>query len=180
MRAQDEAAIVACIPSLRRYARGLVSDATRADDLVQDTLERAWSRFALWQKRGEVRAWMFGIMHNHFIDGMRARSRHPEDSAGDDLPEVAQRATQSDQIEVQDLDRALQRLPPDQREILLLVAVEDMSYLEAAAITGVPVGTVMSRLARARERLRQELQGRTPSASPVQTAQAAAPLRRIK
>jgi RNA polymerase sigma-70 factor (ECF subfamily) len=159
MRAQDEAALVACIPSLRRYARGLVSDAMRADDLVQDTLERAWRRFSLWQRRGEIRAWVFGIMHNQFIDDVRARRSRPEDSAGDDLPDVAQRATQSDRIEVRDLDRVLQRLPPDQREILLLVAVEQMSYLEAAAVVGVPVGTVMSRLARARERLRHELQG---------------------
>lgn len=175
MHVQDEAAIVACIPSLRRYARGLTSDVTRADDLVQDTLERAWSRFSFWKKRGDLRAWMFGIMHNHFIDGVRARSSRPEDSAGDDLLELAQRATQSDQIEVKDLDRVLQRLPPDQREVLLLVAVEEMSYLEAAGVIGVPIGTVMSRLARARERLRQELQGRVP---PAQTA--AAPLRRIK
>ena len=73
MRAQDEADIVACIPSLRRYARGLTSDRERADDLVQDTLERAWGRFALWQRRGEVRAWMFGIMHNLFIDRVRSQ-----------------------------------------------------------------------------------------------------------
>lgn len=172
MRAQDEAAIVACIPSLRRYARGLVSDAMRADDLVQDTLERAWRRFSLWQRRGEIRAWVFGIMHNQFIDDVRARRSRPEDCAGDDLPDVAQRATQSDRIEVRDLDRVLQRLPVEQREILLLVAVEQMSYLEAAAVVGVPVGTVMSRLARARERLRHELQG---SAAPK-----AVTLRRIK
>lgn len=172
MHPQDETAIVACIPALRRYARGLVSDAARADDLVQDTLERAWSRFSLWQRRGEIRAWMFGIMHNQFIDEARARRSRPEDGVGDDLPEVAQRATQADRIEVQDLDRVLQRLPADQREILLLVAVEQMSYLEAAAVVGVPVGTVMSRLARARERLRHELQGR---AAPEATT-----LRRIK
>lgn len=174
MRDQDEAAIVACIPSLRRYARGLVSDATRADDLVQDTLERAWSRFSLWQRRGEIRAWMFGIMHNQFVDGIRAQRSRPEDSAGDDLPEIPQRARESDGIEVRDLDRALQRLPVEQREVLLLVAVEEMSYAEAAISLGVPIGTVMSRLARGREKLRQELQGRAPS------SQAVAPLRRIK
>ncbi len=172
MHPQDETAIVACIPALRRYARGLVSDAMRADDLVQDTLERAWSRFSLWQRRGEIRAWMFGIMHNQFIDEVRARRSRPEDNVGDDLPEVAQRATQSDRIEVQDLDRVLQRLSAEQREVLLLVAVEQMSYTEAAAVVGVPVGTVMSRLARARERLRHELQGRA--------APEATPLRRIK
>lgn len=174
MRAQDEAAIVACIPSLRRYARGLLADAALADDLVQDTLERAWSRFSLWQKRGEIRAWMFGIMHNHFIDGTRSRRARPEDSAGDKLPEVAQRAEQSDAIEVRDLDRALQRLPAEQREVLLLVAVEEMPYAEAALVLGLPIGTVMSRLARAREKLRHELQGRVPQAT------ASAALRRIK
>ncbi|WPB57637.1 RNA polymerase sigma factor [Xylophilus sp. GOD-11R] len=174
MRHQDEAAILACIPRLRRYARGLVADVALADDLVQDTLERAWSRFSLWQRRGDIRAWMFGIMHNHFIDSVRASKRRPEDSGGDDLPDVPQRASQCDGIELRDLDRVLQRLPAEQRAVLLLVGVEEMSYAEAAATLGVPVGTVMSRLARGREKLRLELQGREPSAP------AAAPLRRIK
>lgn len=174
MRDQDIAAIVACIPKLRRYARGLVADATLADDLVQDTLERAWRRFSLWQRRGELRAWLFGIMHNQFIDTVRTAKRRPEDNAGDDLPERPQRPRQADGLEVRDLDAALQRLPAEQREVLLLVAVEEMSYAEAAAVLGVPIGTVMSRLARGRERLRQELQGREPS------AQTTAPLRRIK
>ena len=160
MRAQDEADIVACIPSLRRYARGLTADRDRADDLVQDTLERAWSRFSMWQRRGEIRAWMFGIMHNHFVDRLRAQRSRPEDSAGDDLPELPQRATQSDRLEVRDLERLLQRLAPEQREVLLLVGVEELSYQEVADVTGVPVGTVMSRLSRARARLRVELQGR--------------------
>ena len=174
MRDQDEAAIVACIPRLRRYARGLVSDPALADDLVQDTLERAWSRFSLWHRRGDLRAWLFGIMHNHFIDGVRAKSRRPEDSAGDDLPEIALRADQCDGIELRDLDRALQRLPAEQREVMLLVAVEGMGYAEAAAVLRLPMGTVMSRLARGREKLRQQLQGAAP------LAEAAVPLRRIK
>ncbi|MBC7734372.1 MAG: RNA polymerase sigma factor [Bacteriovorax sp.] len=168
MRAQDQADIVACIPSLRRYARGLVSDRDRADDLVQDTLERAWSRFSMWQKRGEVRAWMFGIMHNHFIDRLRAQRSRPEDSAGDDLPELPQRALQTDALEVRDLDRLLQRLPPEHREVLLLVGVEEMSYQEVATAIGVPIGTVMSRLSRARARLREEMQGRAAPASRLQ------------
>ena len=162
MRAQDEADIVACIPSLRRYARGLTADRDRADDLVQDTLERAWSRFSMWQRRGEIRAWMFGIMHNHFVDRLRAQRSRPEDSAGDDLPELPQRATQADRLEVRDLERRLQRLAPEQREVLLLVGVEELSYQEVADAVGVPVGTVMSRLSRARARLRVELQGREP------------------
>lgn len=160
MRAQEEADIVACIPSLRRYARGLTSDRERADDLVQDTLERAWGRFALWQRRGEVRAWMFGIMHNLFIDRLRTQRSSPEQSAGDALAESSDRATQSDRLEVRDLDRALQRLTPEQRAVLLLVGVEGMSYQEVAGVLGVPTGTVMSRLSRGRERLRAELEGR--------------------
>jgi RNA polymerase sigma-70 factor (ECF subfamily) len=119
---------------------------------------------------------MFGIMHNHFVDGVRARHSRPEDSVGDELPEVAQRATQSDLIEVGELDRVLQRLPVQQREVLLLVTVEELSYTEAATVLGVPVGTVMSRLARARERLREELQGVTPALAP----QVVPPISRIK
>ena len=159
MSAIDEAEIVACIPSLRRYARGLTADRDRADDLVQDTLERAWAKRAFWQQRGDVRAWMFGILHNRFVDRLRSQSSRPEDAAGDDLPEQAARAEQSDRLEVRDVDRALQRLPAEQREVLLLVTVEEMSYQEVATVIGVPLGTVMSRLSRARERLRSELQG---------------------
>ena len=174
MRAQDEAEIVACIPGLRRYARGLVSDRDRADDLVQDTLERAWSRFSMWQKRGDIRAWMFGIMHNHFIDRLRAQRSRPEDSAGDDVPEIPQRPAQADALEVRDLDRLLQLLPPEHREVLLLVGVEELSYQEVAVAVGVPIGTVMSRLSRARARLREEMQGRESSGT------AASRIQRVK
>ena len=113
MRAEDEAAILACIPSLRRYARGLAGDPQRADDLVQDTLERAWSRYSRWQRRGELRAWMFGIMHNHFVDGLRASRRQAELTPVDELPEVPVRATQSDGLEVRDLDRCCGRCRPN-------------------------------------------------------------------
>ncbi|WP_419340908.1 RNA polymerase sigma factor [Achromobacter sp. PD1] len=160
MRAEDEALILACIPSLRRYARGLTGDPHRADDLVQDTLERAWSRYSRWQRRGELRAWMFGIMHNHFIDGVRASSRRPEQTAPGDLPDAPVRATQTDHLEVRDLDRCLQALPAEQREVLLLICVEDLSYQETARILDVPMGTVMSRLSRAREKLGAQMQAR--------------------
>ncbi|ARP93935.1 RNA polymerase sigma factor [Bordetella genomosp. 13] len=153
MRPDDTARIVACIPSLRRYARGLTGDREQADDLVQDTLERAWSRYSRWQRRGELRAWMFGIMHNHFIDGLRARRRQPEYDAQPNVPDIPVRAAQADGLELRDLDRSLQRLPADLRAVLLLVAVEEFSYREAAQVLDVPVGTVMSRLSRARERL---------------------------
>ncbi|SEK10085.1 MULTISPECIES: RNA polymerase sigma factor [unclassified Achromobacter] len=160
MRAEDEARILACIPSLRRYARGLTGDPDRADDLVQDTLERAWSRYSRWQRRGELRAWMFGIMHNHFIDGVRAAGRRTDVTVPGDLPDAPVRATQADQLEVRDLDRCLQALPAEQREILLLIAVEDLTYQETAQILSVPIGTVMSRLSRAREKLGALMQGR--------------------
>ncbi|AUA56812.1 RNA polymerase sigma factor sigM [Achromobacter spanius] len=159
MRADDEALILACIPSLRRYARGLTGDPHRADDLVQDTLERAWSRYSRWQKRGELRAWMFGIMHNHFIDGVRANNRRADQTAPGDLPDLPVRATQTDQLEVRDLDRCLQALPPEQREVLLLICVEDLSYQDTARVLDVPIGTVMSRLSRAREKLAALMRG---------------------
>ena len=161
MRAEHEVEIAACISQLRRYARGLTSDRDSADDLVQDTLERAWGKFSLWQQRGELRAWMFGIMHNLFVDRVRGRRHSLEDNAGDELPEAPQRAMQCDRLELRDLDRVLSRLPPEQREVLLLVGVEELSYQEVASVVGVPIGTVMSRLSRARERLRIELEGRT-------------------
>lgn len=160
MRAEDEALILACIPSLRRYARGLTGDPHRADDLVQDTLERAWSRYSRWQRRGELRAWMFGIMHNHFIDGVRASSRRADHPAPGDLPDAPVRATQTDHLEVRDLDRCLQALPAEQREVLLLICVEDLSYQETAQILAVPIGTIMSRLSRAREKLGALMQGK--------------------
>ncbi len=104
----------------------------------------------MWQRRGEVRAWMFGIMHNAFVDRLRSQRSRPEDSAGDAVPELPERATQADRLEVRDLDRLLQRLPHDQREVLLLVGVEELSCQEVAGALGVPVGAVMSRLSRAR------------------------------
>jgi len=171
MRAEDEAQIVACIPSLRRYARGLVADRDRADDLVQDTLERACARFSMWHQRGEVRAWMFGIMHNRFVDRLRAQRSRPEEGAGDALPEIAQRPQQADAIELRDLDRHLQRLPAEQREVLLLVAVEELSYQEVASVLGVPIGTVMSRLSRGRARLREQMSGQAAGAPPAERIQ---------
>ena len=150
-------AIVAEIPRLRRYARALAGDAVRADDLVQDTLERALSRFALWRP-GNLRAWLFSIMHNVFVNQVKAFQ--PISFPGDEaLPDPPVRATQADALELRDLSRALLRLPLEQREILLLVGLEGLSYAETAKVLGLPVGTVMSRLSRGRERLRALLGG---------------------
>lgn len=146
------AQFVACIPRLRRYARALVSDRSAADDLIQDTLERAWSKFHQFQTGTDLRAWMFSIMHNVHIS--QVRRRHEMDRFDEGASEIGVRATQGDALEIRDLNRALNELPIEQREVLLLIALEELSYDEAANVLGIPIGTVMSRLSRAREKLR--------------------------
>lgn len=158
----DSGAILTELPRLRRYARALVRDRAAADDLVQDTLERAWSRAAQWRPGSDLRAWLFGIMHNLRVDQLRRPGLNTLPLDAEDFA-VPVRATQSDRLEVNDLESALARLPEEQRAVLLLVALEDMTYDEVAGALGIPVGTVMSRLARGRERLRLILEGRTPS-----------------
>lgn len=154
----DNRAILTELPRLRRYARALLGERAAADDLVQDTLERAWSRLSQWRPGSDLRAWLFGIMHNLRVDQLRRPGLNTlalDEEAG----EVPLRATQSDQLELRDLDTALARLPEEQRVVLLLVALEEMRYEDIAATLGIPVGTVMSRLSRGRERLRQILDG---------------------
>lgn len=152
--------LAAHLPRLRRYARALTGDRFLADDLVQDTLERALTKFFLWRKTGRLESWLLTIMHNVFINQVKTRANRPPETVLDDMAvEPATRAGQNDRLEVRDLDSALSRLPPDQREVLLLVTLEEFSYEETAAILDVPVGTVMSRLSRARDRLRQLLDG---------------------
>ena len=147
----DSAEIVAHIPRLRRYARALAGDSHRADDLVQDTLERALAKFHLWRRGSDMRAWMFAIMHNVFVNQLKQRRELALDEATEAGLEGAPRA---DVLELRDLDAALARLPVEQREVLLLIGLEQLSYAEASEALGVPVGTVMSRLSRGRERLR--------------------------
>jgi RNA polymerase sigma-70 factor, ECF subfamily len=147
------------IPRLRRYARALTGDRGRADDLVQDSLERALVKFHLWQPGSDMRAWLFTIMHNVFVNQIRVNKSAMTTELDDEALQTATRATQSDRLEVLDLHAALLRLPDDQREILLLIGLEQMTYEEAAGVLGIPIGTVMSRLSRARERLRALLTG---------------------
>lgn len=151
-------AIVTEIPRLRRYARALTGQDDRADDLVQDTLERALDKWRFWQSSRDLRPWLFSIMHNLHIDHHRRDSRidYCDD---EDLPELLQRAEQTDALELRDLDRALSLLPLEQREVLLLVALEEMSYADVAKAIDQPIGTVMSRLSRARARLKAILAG---------------------
>ena len=152
----DEQEIVQYIPRLRRYARALLrGNAGAADDLVQDCLERALSRLYLWRRGSDLRAWLFTVMHNLYVNQLR---RHGREVALDDVPEPLPDMA-SEPGHMSDIEQALGQLQPDQREILLMVALEGMSYREVAAALGIPEGTVMSRLARARERLRRALDG---------------------
>jgi RNA polymerase sigma factor (sigma-70 family) len=154
----DEAErLVELIPRLRRYARALVGDRAAADDLVQDTLERAWSKLHLYRRGTDLRAWLFTVMHNVHVNKVRAT--RATDPLEDEMPELAQRASQGDALMVRDLDRSISRLPAEQRSVLLLVTLEDMSYDEVARTLGIPIGTVMSRLSRAREKLRAMMLG---------------------
>ncbi len=154
----DRRLIIEHIPRLRRYARALVGDRYLADDLVQDTLERAWNKFYLWRPGSDLRAWLFTIMHNVFVNEARRR-RYEVEQLMEEVPAVAVRATESEQLELGDVDRALRSLPVEQREVVLLVAVEQFSYEEVSGALDIPIGTVMSRLSRARERMRQVLGG---------------------
>jgi RNA polymerase sigma-70 factor (ECF subfamily) len=149
--------LVELIPRLRRYARALVGDRASADDLVQDTLERAWAKLHLYRRGTDLRAWLFTVMHNVHVNKVRAA--RSTDTLEDDMPELAQRAPQGDGLLVRDLERGIARLPADQRAVLLLVTLEDMSYEEVAHALAIPIGTVMSRLSRAREKLRLMMLG---------------------
>ncbi|HMO31307.1 sigma-70 family RNA polymerase sigma factor [Enterovirga sp.] len=144
------------IPALRRYAWALLRDGEGADDLVQDCLERALSRWHLRWREGDMRAWLFAILHNLFIDGLRRRSSEGLRVELDQLPDLAAPAADPEtRIVMRDVLEGLETLPPEQKAVLLLVCVEDLSYEAAARVLGVPVGTVMSRLSRAREKLRR-------------------------
>ena len=155
----DERQLLTWVPRLRRYARALAGNRDDADDLVQDTLERAWAKSVLWRGVADMRAWLFGIMHNLHVDGIR-RPKLATVLMDDDTPDVAVAPTQGERLAVLDLQGALDLLPVEQKEIVLLIALEDMSYADVAATLGIPIGTVMSRLSRGRERLRALMEGR--------------------
>ena len=146
------------IPRLRRYARALTRSVDRADDLVQETLLRAISKSHLWQTGTDIRAWLFTIMHNHYVNMVRRAMR---DEATVDIEQISSSLvantdpTASSQL--RELEQSLSRLPGEQREVILLVGLEGMSYETAANILGVPVGTVRSRLSRGRDALRRSM-----------------------
>ena len=144
----------ACVPALRRYARALTRSADLADDLVQDCLERAISRRGLLRPAGPIRAWLFTILLNLHRNALRASHRRGETLDIDTIPEPAIPAPQPGHIALAELARTIDTLPLEQKEALLLVALEGMAYQEAADILEIPIGTLMSRLGRARAALR--------------------------
>lgn len=145
------------LPRLRRYARALTGDVNRADDLVQDTLERALAKLDLWQPGSDLRAWLFTLMHNLFVNQIRIK--RPQETVMEEALDEPVSGGQMEALAARDIHAALARLPEEQREVLLLVGLEQFGYAEAAQVLGVPTGTVMSRLSRARERMRQMLAG---------------------
>jgi RNA polymerase sigma-70 factor (ECF subfamily) len=160
--------LLAAIPRLRRYARVLTGEASRADDLVQDALARAWEKRGLWRAGSDLRAWLFTIMHNVHVNQLALARRDAAnvslDAEGDGGPawQIPTRGNQHERVELLELLAQMGRLPAEQREVLLLAAVEEMAYGEIAAVLDIPIGTVMSRLSRAREKLRRIASESTP------------------
>lgn len=151
------------IPALRRYAFALVRQHDAADDLVQDCLERAISRWHLRHRDGDLKAWLLTIVRNQFISTYRQKRRRGLHFAWEDVAEPpATDGAPDSSTAVRDILAGLDTLPEDQKSVVLLVGVEDLSYDEAARVLGLPMGTVMSRLSRGREKLREYLEtGRT-------------------
>ena len=161
------AAIAAEIPRLRRYARALLRDAMEADDLVQDCLVRALANKSRWREGASPRKWLFTILHNLHVDEARRQKRQPRQVDLYSAETDRHLSSGHDVSGLLDIDDAIARLPGEQSEALLLVALEGLSYAETADVLGVPIGTVMSRIARARERLRQALYGEHGNKTPL-------------
>jgi RNA polymerase sigma-70 factor (ECF subfamily) len=143
------------IPKLRRYARALTHSSDRADDLVQDTLIRAIAKAHLWEAGTDLRAWLFAIMHNQHVNTVRRASRQETIDIEEMSSSLIAASDPTASRQLRELERAIACLPAEQREVILLVGLEEMSYQEAAQVLGVPVGTVRSRLSRGRDALRR-------------------------
>lgn len=156
MMNQHAQQVIQHIPRLRRYARALLKDTERAEDLLQETLTRALGKLSFWRRGSDMRAWLFSIMHNQFVNDCRRAQRRPDSlSLQDDGLQEPLGATRAEQrSHLQDIELGLLRLPEEQRAVLLLVSLEGLSYRQTAKVLGIKTGTVMSRLHRARERLR--------------------------
>jgi RNA polymerase sigma-70 factor (ECF subfamily) len=144
------------IPRLRRYARGLTRDVTRADDLVQSCLTRALAKQHLWQPGTDLRAWLFTILHNQHVNDVRRSVREGVTVGVEEMaPALTVHPSAMAALELRDLEAAIGKMASEQRQVILLVGLEGMQYEEVALILGVPVGTVRSRLSRGRNQLRR-------------------------
>ncbi len=163
--------IVAQIPHLRRYARALSREADAADELVQDCLTRAMDKLHLWQPDRSMRTWLFSILHNQYVNGVRRQANRPDRVALQPahIDRTAVAPGQASNLTIRDMQQALDQLPDDQRQALLLIGLEEMKYREAADVLDVPMGTLMSRLDRGRRKLRE-----------IMESEGAASLRRVK
>ena len=142
------------IPRLRRYARALTRDVSRADDLVQDCLARAVAKQKLFQPGTDLRAWLFTLLHNQYVNEVRRSSNQGAQIGLDEAPACPIESNTMPSLELRDLRRAMAKVPAEQRQVILLVGLEGMAYEEVARILNVPVGTVRSRLSRGRDLLR--------------------------
>jgi RNA polymerase sigma-70 factor, ECF subfamily len=155
--------LIAAIPGLRAFGMSLTARPDRADDLVQETLMKAWHHHDSYQPGTNLRAWLFTILRNEFYTHIRKRRREVEDADGVYAGAVAVSGGQESHLEMAELQVALAQLPDDQREAIVLVGASGFSYQEAAEICGVAVGTVKSRVSRAREKLALLLGGDGPA-----------------
>jgi RNA polymerase sigma-70 factor (ECF subfamily) len=160
------------IPRLRRYARALTRDVSRADDLVQSCLTRAVAKQHLWQPGTDLRAWLFTILHNQHVNEVRRLVREGNTVELGEAPQLTVQSNAIPSLELRDLERAIHKLPEEQRSVILLIGLEGMRYEEVAAVLDVPVGTVRSRLSRGRDQLRRlmGMQGRLGDNEQLQAA----------
>ncbi len=162
--------LLASIPNLRAFAVSLAGNSERADDLVQETLMKAWAKFDTFQEGTNLRAWLFTILRNEFYSQVRKRGREVEDAEGTYAARLASQPAQNGHMDMSDFREALAQLPADQREALILVGASGFSYEEAADICECAVGTIKSRVSRARTRLGELLaleSGETYGADPM-------------
>ncbi|WP_425350228.1 RNA polymerase sigma factor [Phyllobacterium phragmitis] len=150
--------LLAALPSLRAFAVSLIGQQDKADDLVQDTIMKAWAKQESFEMGTNIKAWLFTILRNEFYSQMRKRGREVQDSEGTFTNQLAVHPAQYGALDLQDFRKALDQLPPDQREAIILIGASGFAYEEAAEICGCAVGTIKSRVSRARARL-QELLG---------------------
>lgn len=153
-----KADLISAIPSLRAFAVSLSQNADKADDLVQETLVKAWDKHESFQMGTNLKAWLFTILRNEFYSQMRKRGREVQDSDGAMTARLAVHPSQQGKLDLQDFRGALEQLPEDQREAIILIGASGFSYEEAAEICGCAVGTIKSRVSRARTRLQDILQ----------------------